>query len=114
MTAMNAANWSQASRGQKGQYQVSKSKEKIPLSLLTLLRGETHTTLLSDLNENPVMTRSFPHTVFSNDFHMNAEEIFKGSLYKGPVKLIEWVKIALLFLHVTSKLFQFTILNLPG
>ena len=33
---------------------------------------------------------------------------------KGPVKLIEWVKIALLFLHVTSKLFQFTILNLSG
>ena len=31
---------------------------------------------------------------------------------KGPVKLIEWVKIALLFLHVTSKLFQFTILKL--
>ena len=33
---------------------------------------------------------------------------------RGPVKLIEWVKIALLFLHVTSKLFQFTILNLSG
>ena len=29
---------------------------------------------------------------------------------KGPVELIKWVKIALLFLHVTSKLFQFTIL----
>ena len=28
---------------------------------------------------------------------------------KGPVKLIQWVKVALLFLHVTSKLFQFTI-----
>ena len=28
---------------------------------------------------------------------------------KGPVKLIEWVKIALLFLHFTSRLFQFTI-----
>ena len=26
----------------------------------------------------------------------------------------EWVKIALLFLHATSKLFQFTILNLSG
>ena len=33
---------------------------------------------------------------------------------KGPVKLIEWVKIALLFPHVTSKLVQFTILNLSG
>ena len=31
---------------------------------------------------------------------------------KGPVKLIEWVKIAILFLRVTLKLFQFTILNL--
>ena len=29
-----------------------------------------------------------------------------------PVKLIEWMKIALLFLVVTSKMFQFTILNL--
>ena len=35
-------------------------------------------------------------------------------LKKGPVKLIEWAKIALLFLHPTTKLFQFTILNLPG
>ena len=34
--------------------------------------------------------------------------------FKGPVKLIEWVKTALLFLHVTSKLFQFMILNLSG
>ena len=34
---------------------------------------------------------------------------------KGPVKLIEWVKTAsLLFLHVMSKVFQFTILNLSG
>ena len=33
---------------------------------------------------------------------------------KGPVKLIEWVKIALSFSLVTSKLFQFTILNLSG
>ena len=33
---------------------------------------------------------------------------------KGPVKLIEWVKMALLFLHVTSKLIQSTILNLSG
>ena len=32
--------------------------------------------------------------------------------FKGPVKLMEWVKIALLFLHVTSNLFQFTILKL--
>ena len=32
----------------------------------------------------------------------------------GPVKLREWVKIALLFLYVTSKLFQFTILNLSA
>ena len=31
---------------------------------------------------------------------------------KGPVKLIEWVKKAFLFLHVLSKLFQFTILKL--
>ena len=35
-------------------------------------------------------------------------------LDNGPVKLIEWVKIALLFLHVMSKMFQFTILNLSG
>ena len=33
---------------------------------------------------------------------------------KGPVKLIEWVKIVLLVLNVTSKLFQFTTLNLSG
>ena len=33
---------------------------------------------------------------------------------KGPVKLTESVKIALLFLNVTLKLFQFTILNLSG
>ena len=32
--------------------------------------------------------------------------------FKGHVKLIEWVKIAILFLHVTSKLIRFTILNL--
>ena len=32
--------------------------------------------------------------------------------YKGSAKLIDRVKIALLF--VTSKLFQFTILNLSG
>ena len=35
-------------------------------------------------------------------------------LDKGPVKLIKWVKIALLLLHVTSKLFQFMIFNLFG
>ena len=35
-----------------------------------------------------------------------------NALQKGPVKLIEWMKIALLFSHVTSELFQFTILNL--
>ena len=33
---------------------------------------------------------------------------------KGPVKLIQRVKVALLFLHVTSKLLQFTILKLSG
>ena len=33
---------------------------------------------------------------------------------KGPVKLKEWMEIAHLFLHVTSKLLQFTVLNLPG
>ena len=37
-----------------------------------------------------------------------------GILLKGPVKLMEWVKIALLFLHVTLKLFQFMIMNLSG
>ena len=30
---------------------------------------------------------------------------------EGPVKLIQWVRIALLFLHVTSKVFHFTILK---
>ena len=35
-----------------------------------------------------------------------------SSVPKGPVKLIHWVKIALLFLHVTSKLFHFTVLSL--
>ena len=33
-------------------------------------------------------------------------------IVKGPVKLIKWVKKAPLFLHVTSKLFQFTVFNL--
>ena len=33
---------------------------------------------------------------------------------KGPVKLIEWVTVALLFSHVTSKLFKLTIFNLSG
>ena len=33
---------------------------------------------------------------------------------KEAVKLIQWVKIARLFLHATSKLFQFTILKLSG
>ena len=33
---------------------------------------------------------------------------------KGPVKLIQRVQIAHSFLHVMSKLFQFTILNLSG
>ena len=37
---------------------------------------------------------------------------FEELLNKGPVKLIKTVKIALLFFHVTPKLFQFTILNL--
>ena len=30
------------------------------------------------------------------------------------MKLIQWVNIALLFLHVTSKKFEFTTFNLPG
>ena len=33
---------------------------------------------------------------------------------KGHVKLIQWMKVALLFLHVTPEQFKFTILNLPG
>ena len=33
---------------------------------------------------------------------------------KGPVKKIEWVKIALLFLHVMSKMFMFMFVNLSG
>ena len=33
---------------------------------------------------------------------------------KGHVKLIQWVKIARLFLHVMPKLFQFTSLNFLG
>ena len=33
---------------------------------------------------------------------------------KGPMKIIERVKIAIIFLHVTSKLYQFMILNLFG
>ena len=31
---------------------------------------------------------------------------------QSTVTLIEWIKIARLFLHVTSKLFNFTVLNL--
>ena len=56
--------------------------------------------------------------------NMNYFELFKAARdinsrnnSKGPVKLIkliESVKIALLLSHVTSKLFQFTILNLSG
>ena len=46
-----------------------------------------------------------------------AEKHINGDLQiKGHVKLIELGEIALLLLllHVTSKLFQFTILNLSG
>ena len=32
----------------------------------------------------------------------------------GTVNVIQWMKIALLFLHFMSKLFQFMILNLSG
>ena len=45
-------------------------------------------------------------TFLSPDLPLTSEE--------GHAKLIEWVKIALLFLYVTSKLFQFMILNLSG
>ena len=33
---------------------------------------------------------------------------------KGPAKLIGWAEIALLFLHITSKPFQFTIFKLAS
>ena len=47
--------------------------------------------------------------------HCNVDESYERPLIKkGPVKLIQWVKIALLFLHVISKPFQFTILNMSG
>ena len=42
------------------------------------------------------------------------DRITKKLTCKGPVKSIEWVIIALLFLHVASKLFQFMILDLCG
>ena len=47
------------------------------------------------------------NSVMISDTHNDQQ-----NLWKEPVKLIEWVKIALLFLNVTSELFQFTILDL--
>ena len=40
--------------------------------------------------------------------------MFSKVIQKGPMKLIEWVKKALLFSQVTSKLSQFTIVSLSG
>ena len=45
---------------------------------------------------------------------MHFKWVYLLSWWKGRVKLLKWVKIALLFLHVTSKPFQCTILNLSG
>ena len=48
----------------------------------------------------------------SQEFHFF--ENFKIIGEKGPVKLIQWVKIAHSFLHVMSKLFDLIIFSLSG
>ena len=47
---------------------------------------------------NNLVTEYMPNKVLIHVFMISSE--------KKPVRLIEWVKIALLFLHVMSKLFQ--------